>query len=352
MTPATTAIKPIPTVHRLGDLSGVDHQGLQRDADGFWTREGYGKADVDVTAAVYHRDEYKLEWLDADAVPPGGLIVDVGAHIGAFARKAHEKWPTARIVCVEPVAANVAVLRANVGDHATVVHAACTYETDAVLYDCVQPGVESTGGSMVRPADDVEPKLQGKYVYHRDHRPLATVTLEDLRTLAGDGTAAERIDLLKLDCEESEFSILGRSPSLDHVERIVGEFHGEARWNDFRAARFPAGPDGWTYHWLGADGNAYCGLFHLTRNHGRKRTPRRELPWIGVPGGIGDVLWAFTKLPALLAEYGVAQCHVGVHDAGAARRSFPFIERFDFVAAVQESPWVVNKGAHPWGGWR
>ncbi|MGL4460604.1 MAG: hypothetical protein ACRC1K_00470, partial [Planctomycetia bacterium] len=45
-------------------------------------------------------------------------------------------------------------------------------------------------------------------------------------------------------------------------------------------------------------------------------------------------------------------CHVGVHDAGAARRSFPFIERFDFVAAVQESPWVVNKGAHPWGGWR
>jgi FkbM family methyltransferase len=41
-------------------------------------------------------------------------ILDIGANIGAFALRARQEWPKARIVCYEPIASNVEKLRANV----------------------------------------------------------------------------------------------------------------------------------------------------------------------------------------------------------------------------------------------
>jgi FkbM family methyltransferase len=41
-------------------------------------------------------------------------VLDIGANIGAFALRAHQEWPKAKIVCYEPVMSNVERLRKNV----------------------------------------------------------------------------------------------------------------------------------------------------------------------------------------------------------------------------------------------
>jgi hypothetical protein len=70
--------------------------------------------------------------------------------------------------------------------------------------------------------------------YWADLRRLKTLTLEDLMECYG----LERIDVLKLDCEGSEFSILGKTTSLDRIGIIVGEYHGRERFDQLVARRF------------------------------------------------------------------------------------------------------------------
>ena len=49
------------------------------------------------------------------------LILDIGANIGAFALRAHNQWPNARILCYEPMPPNLDRLRENVSpDYGTV----------------------------------------------------------------------------------------------------------------------------------------------------------------------------------------------------------------------------------------
>ena len=60
------------------------------------------------------------------------------------------------------------------------------------------------------------------------------MTLEDLMQQHG----LDRIDVLKLDCEGSEFSILGQTSSLDRIGIIVGEYHGRDRFRELVQQRF------------------------------------------------------------------------------------------------------------------
>ena len=69
-----------------------------------------------------------------------------------------------------------------------------------------------------------------------------------------------RIDLLKLDCEGSEFSILEHANCLDRVGVIVGEQHDEKRFRRLVNRRFPRSD--WTLDVL-RDGTP--GLFRLSR---------------------------------------------------------------------------------------
>lgn len=51
-------------------------------------------------------------------------VLDIGANIGAFAVKAQEKWPTADVICYEPMPMNVCQLRKNVAPDTVIVSAA------------------------------------------------------------------------------------------------------------------------------------------------------------------------------------------------------------------------------------
>lgn len=222
-----------------------------------WTRRGkLGDQDGNVIAEVAVHDGYRLSLRTPKRA--GLVVFDIGAHIGAFARTWNEKHPGDTIVCVEACPENIPVLAANVAGFASVFHAACTYEPGRLaLLNSVKENGTATGGSIVVQADEIErpgPSFQAEpNLYWRDLRRLPTVTLEDLMRAVG----ADRIDVLKLDCEGSEMSILANTPSLDKIGFVFGEYHGQERWDALVAARFA----GWPYAVMHAAGG--LGIFHL-----------------------------------------------------------------------------------------
>ena len=135
------------------------------------------------------------------------------------------------------------------------------------LLNAVRPHCESTGGSVVVRESELEtsPLRQEGYQYWNDLHNLPRVTLEDLMEHFG----FDWIDLLKLDCEGSELSILGETPSLDRIGMIVGEYHGRKRWDALRIKRLA----NWRYRQWRESGEA-GGLFHY-ENPARLRRRRR-----------------------------------------------------------------------------
>ncbi len=210
---------------------------------------------------IAERDAYRIDELPL----PQTIVVDVGAHIGVFSKRFHQRNPLARIFALECCPENIPALKKNVGDFATVIQAAVTYEKDVALLSSVFPHCVSTGGSAVLGRDALKRRIQSGELcqdpgrrmqgeYWADLRPLKTLTLEAILR-AYD---LDRIDVLKLDCEGSEFSILGNTSSLDRIGVILGEYHGKEEFLKLVAARFSA----WKLRML-SDGP--LGNFWLTR---------------------------------------------------------------------------------------
>lgn len=214
---------------------------------GMWVRQQYAPMDLVVVGSVCVGDEYRT----ALRGPQSGTqtVVDIGANIGAFATRWHRINPEARIICVEADPHNIPVLEANVGSFAKVVHAACTYETQPLrLFTSVFEGSGNTGGSTLAPEREIEERLaSGIYRLHRE--PIPTVMLEQL--------VEGPIDVLKLDCEGAELSILDQTPSLERIGFIFGEWHNAVRWKNLLQKRFT----GWDYGVMADHGN--IGIFHL-----------------------------------------------------------------------------------------
>lgn len=215
---------------------------------GFWVRRENVAQDMVIVRDIYQQDAYKMRII-RERVRDATFVVDVGAHIGTFAWLIHEMNPNCKIICVEACAENLGALRKNVGDFATIIHAACTYEKgELMLHNAYAPNCRSTGGSTIMPAgaglDDAQ--------YHLS--PVSNrTTLEQLMW----PWCRDYIDILKLDCEGSEFSILENTPSLRKIGFIVGEYHDRRRWDHLRRARF----QGWDYGIMSEAGD--LGNFHL-----------------------------------------------------------------------------------------
>ncbi|MDA3961956.1 MAG: FkbM family methyltransferase [Planctomycetota bacterium] len=153
-------------------------------------------------------------------------IVDVGAHVGAFAVRAAAIWPNASIIAVEPnpeVARLCMVsLEANVQSKWEMVDA-------ALAYGCTELELMTHAGgnfaSIALPAvakEDMAALRHDPERYQTSCRVRA-ITLEDiLQRYCPDG-----IDVLKLDCEGGEIGLFEHASdeSLAQVGRIIGEYH-------------------------------------------------------------------------------------------------------------------------------
>ena len=176
-----------------------------------------------IIAPIMALDEYGL---GAGRFLASDVIVDVGAHIGAFARLCHDRGSRA-IYCYEPDDSNFRLLTRNVGSLPGVhLLQAAVWRSD------MSEGDEEPVLSLSGPADDNTgaPSVvaEGRMVDY------ATQRVGELSPAARRVTAVgldelllkhEQVRLLKLDCEGSEFPIVLTSRHLHKARRIVGEVH-------------------------------------------------------------------------------------------------------------------------------
>jgi FkbM family methyltransferase len=146
-----------------------------------------------------------------DQIPFNRLqtALDVGGHVGLWSHVCQQHAPHMTITAIEAHPDNYAQLVENCPT-ITALHGWCGYQEDVVGL-CVRPLME--GSHYVIQAGE-SPATGGWIV------PLPVrVTLEDFGP----------IDLLKLDCEGSEFDILTHceEATLRRIQVIVGEYHLE-----------------------------------------------------------------------------------------------------------------------------
>lgn len=160
-----------------------------------------GSCDRNVYINVVHNNEYRIPDLQESDV-----VIDIGAHIGSFCYLAHQKG-SRNIIGFEANRENALLARKHLESlDIPVFHLGVWYE-ETTLYHSgyAQTTYElNTGGGSVFASS-------GEKV---DMIPLDSVL-----------TAYETVDVLKLDCEGSEWGILYNSKELQRVQFITMEYH-------------------------------------------------------------------------------------------------------------------------------
>lgn len=180
----------------------------------FYTHYGE-QGDFDLLIIREVREFY--DYMDVFRWSEINSIIDVGAHIGAYAAYAHYRQPGCKIICVEPEPVNAMLCVKNVGNFAAVHQGYVRYKTDDLVL-VVSP--HNTGNCGMHPVEDIQ-RLQHDYIRMS---PDDRYTIEDLM----EQHDLNRLDILKLDVEGCEYDILaGIAPETKRkIRLIVGEYHG------------------------------------------------------------------------------------------------------------------------------
>jgi FkbM family methyltransferase len=153
------------------------------------------------------------------------IIFDVGANIGASAVYFAARYPNAKVYCFEPLPDNVGLLRKNVavfGRRVTVVPSGLGRDEGCFEYRQSDDPSNFGGGTFhdVGCADTACIRLPVTTLtrFCRDHR-------------------IGRIDVMKIDTEGAEWSVLAGMPvnMLAQTRVVLGELHGVDDWEVFRA---------------------------------------------------------------------------------------------------------------------
>lgn len=168
--------------------------------------------DLNTAYASMDEDEYGVA-----ALSPTGLAVDIGGYLGSVSIGLLIDNPTLRVICVEPVPDNQDLIKRNasvngVADRLTLIEGAAGRSGEQVVIEYGFTGSENE----LHHAFVGNSTLAGSSAEHR----AVTYSALSLTDLVGDAP----VDLLKIDCEGAEFTILD-DPAVAQVARIVGEWH-------------------------------------------------------------------------------------------------------------------------------
>ena len=172
---------------------------------------------------VFRQIFLEREYSCLDDVREPGLVVDCGANVGYSAAYFLARFPTCRVIAVEPDPANFEQLRRNVrpfGDRCTPVHAAVwSHPGDLVVRDA---GYRGGGSWAMQVAERAEAGTRVRGV--------------DIGTLLDD-SGHERISILKIDVEGAEAEIFssGYEGWIDRVDNLVIELHDDTSFGDCSA---------------------------------------------------------------------------------------------------------------------
>jgi FkbM family methyltransferase len=173
-----------------------------------------GTNDAMMAESSLDQDEYGLRSLELT-----GVAVDVGAHIGMVTIGLLKDNDHLRVLAVEPVAENVALLLENaalndVADRVTVLEGAAAKPTAKTVR--ISRGIPGAGDSDMHRFVGTSRLDPGAALIETT---VAAITLPFLVRQAG-GT----IDLLVTDCEGGEYDLL-QGTALAKVAHIRGEYH-------------------------------------------------------------------------------------------------------------------------------
>jgi FkbM family methyltransferase len=155
---------------------------------------------------IFAFSAYDCDWRLEEAP----FVIDVGAHIGAFALWLAERYPGLRGACYEPDPAAFSYLERNVrGLDVVPRRQAVTSRTGTAPLFRPSPG----GGTS---------SLRAGSSSHPDAVPVPIVSFDELMD-----EIEEPVALVKLDCEGSEYDIVVESDpsSWRSVRRVVVEYH-------------------------------------------------------------------------------------------------------------------------------
>ena len=161
-------------------------------------------------------------WVDQNYLPPGwrmpagGVVVDIGANVGVFSVWAVRRAGARRVIALEPSESSVVALRANLVRNGLPEVTVCPKAVGArrgraLLYRRGPPAMNTLFSTDAAGS------------HFQELGPVEVVTLDDVFS----AFAVERCDLLKLDCEGSEYDILSAASArtLGAIQAVAAEYH-------------------------------------------------------------------------------------------------------------------------------
>lgn len=184
-----------------------------------------GTSDLESFDQIFVEREYSC----LDDLEDVTLILDCGANVGYSAAYLLSRFPTSRVIAIEPDPENFAILRANLapyGDSAKLLRSAVwSHPTGLVL----SRSPYRDGKAWSRQVRECQPG---------EEADLVAVDIGSLlRRLPG-----ERISILKMDIEGAEGVVFGANDRswIDLVDNIVIELHDDSIFGNCSAAFYEA----------------------------------------------------------------------------------------------------------------
>ena len=163
--------------------------------------------DLTVLAENLFQDQYRLKHIVRDEM----VVVDIGAHIGIFAVACSSLCRNARVYSYEPERSNYALLEENARQNPAL---GIQPSNKAVT------GTEGSGKLFLSEGNSSGHSILGN---KSNFQEVECTTLGDILA----SLPVDRINLLKIDCEGSEYEILFNTEKkvLQRIDRIVMETH-------------------------------------------------------------------------------------------------------------------------------
>jgi FkbM family methyltransferase len=161
-------------------------------------------------------------------IQPDWKIIDIGAGIGDYSLYAAIMQPSAQVFSFEPYLESFVIMQENLS---------LNRSTNVQVFN---EAISAESGELILDLTSGEP-LQFQSHLKKTVNVTKSVPVNSLSLV--DALAKlelESCDLLKLDCEGAEYSILFGTPQpvLEHIQRIVMEYHDDLIQNHSDLSRF------------------------------------------------------------------------------------------------------------------
>lgn len=176
------------------------------------------KETLPVFKEFFMEDAYRMQFLK-NHLTANAIVMDIGANIGLFPIRLLMEQPQLTIYSFEPLPNNFAILQQNISGNAFTRDRVKVFNLAVLGYP--QKTINIYYNRNCRYTDSAS--LLPGFAQNEDPLPVTATSLQEIMRV----NHLRNIDLLKLDCEGSEFSILYNTPEelIRQIPLIVAEIH-------------------------------------------------------------------------------------------------------------------------------